>query len=82
MSRTEKIIVLSPPEKLDVETQVEQQFVCPDCKGNGWNYVYSQGKRIKQKCERCMGSGRLYAYITINWKPLCETTEDSIRPWP
>lgn len=83
MSRNEKTIVLSPPEKLDVETCVEQQFVCPDCSGNGWNFAYdSKGRRVKERCVRCMGCGRLYAYVTINWKPLCKTTEDSIRPWP
>ena len=75
MSKSNQIIVLSPPPHPSIgitETIQSIPFDCTGCGGegySGWDTNPVTLEYEKQKCNICNGTGKLEAEITINWKP-------------
>ena len=80
MSKQKDTISLVPPEFIfpqqptSAGIYVQESFSSPGhprsyCNGNGWFWGYDNlGERIKKDCPICVGSGKLDARITIEWK--------------
>lgn len=43
-------------------------FSCPTCNGRGFHFDHGVRETRRTKCERCAGSGRLRAKVTIQWE--------------
>lgn len=71
MSRTKQIIEIEPYVCVEEESLVMAPVTCPSCNGRG-SYLNQFGLNKSasiQKCAYCKGSGKIYAKVTIDWKP-------------
>ena len=52
------------------ETEIVRGFVCPLCRAVGW-YVWQEIVQQNDRavsCERCSGTGKLRAKVTVVWE--------------
>ena len=73
MSKTGNFINISPPDFVRGENEVEVinciGHPCSYCHGDGFFWSATQrGEPIKKECPICLGTGKLDAEVTIEWK--------------
>jgi hypothetical protein len=68
MSVLKRIIEIQPPDYIDIEKSEEYGLICPKCNGRGYVFDYGISDKKKIDCDRCHGTGRLKALITIQWE--------------
>lgn len=72
MSTVEKSINLNPSKwGISTENYTVRGFVCPKCEGKGKITIYPapwEELTGVVECERCSGSGLLYADVKIEWR--------------
>jgi hypothetical protein len=72
MSDKKQILEVFPPSREGecAEKTVLHYFMCPDCNGNGYrrNWEARRDETDTVPCNRCKGTGRLRALVTVAWE--------------
>jgi len=69
MSNKKQVFEINPPAHENrLEADELKGFECPTCAGRGWHFDYGERETRQIKCVRCAGTGRLRAWVTIEWE--------------